>query len=363
MSRAIALARRGVYGAHPNPMVGAVLVKSGRIIAEGWHREFGKAHAEINAIKSAGRRAKNSTLYVTLEPCSTQGKTGPCTDAIIAAGIKRVVIGGNDPNPANARKAARLLKTAGIKVRTGVLSGEASALNPAFVKFMKTGLPYVTLKIAQSMDGKIADFKGRSRWISSAPARAAAHRLRAQADAVLAGINTVLLDDPMLNVRGVKVKRQPAVVVLDSGFSIPSGAKVFGNKELIVATTNKAALRRIKGPVPKNLRILILPPGRHGGVDLKALLKKLGGLGIGHLLVEGGGRVIGSFISQGLFDRFIIFLSPVVIGGELSRSSAVWPDALNAVRKELGVRLDFREIRRIGPDFLIEAVKESEIAK
>lgn len=354
MSRAIELARKGRYGAHPNPMVGAVLVKNGRVVGEGWHKEFGKAHAEVNAIRSAGAAAAGSTLYVTLEPCSTCGKTGPCTDAVIAAGVKRVVIGAADPAPANSCKAARILRAAGIEVKSGVLAGEARALNPAFDKFMRTGLPYVTLKISQSMDGKIADFKGRSRWISSEPARAETHRLRAEADAVLAGINTILADDPLLNVRHIKVRRQPAVVVLDSRFNIPFGARVFGSGDLLVATTRKAALHRIKELDRENVRILVLPSDRHGGVELRALLKELGKLGVSHLFVEGGGRVIGSFIAQGLFDRFMMFLSPLVIGGEKSRGSAVWPDALNAARKELGIRLKLNGVRQIGPDLLVE---------
>ena len=358
MSRAIGLARKGVYGAHPNPMVGAVLVKNNHIIGEGWHKEFGKAHAEVNAIKAVVGRTKGSTLYVTLEPCSTRGRTGPCTEAVIAAGIKRVVIGAADPNPANAGKAAGILKAAGIEVKSGVLAEEARALNPAFNKFMETGLPYVTLKISQSMDGKIADFKGRSRWISSEPARVETHRLRAQSDAVLAGINTILLDDPLLNVRHIKVRRQPAVVILDSGFRIPFKARVFGNNDLIVATTRKAALHRIKQLNRDNLRILVLPSDKHGGVDLKALLKELGRLGVSHLFVEGGGRVVGSFIAGGLFDRFMMFFSPLVIGGEKSKCSVVWPDALNAARKKLGIRLNFKEIKQIGPDLLIQAVKE-----
>jgi len=358
MSRAIELARKGRYGAHPNPMVGAVVVKSGRVIGEGWHKEFGRAHAEINALKDAGSAAKGSTIYVTLEPCSTRGKTGPCTQALIAAGVKKVVIGAVDPAPANSGKAAKILRAAGIEVKSGVLAGEASALNPAFNKFMATGLPYVTLKISQSMDGKIADFKGRSRWISSGPARVETHRLRAEADAVLAGINTIMLDDPRLNVRHIKVRRQPAVVVLDSRFSIPFKARVFENEKLIIAATRKAALHRIKELDRENVRILVLPAGRNGGVDLHALLKELGKLGVGHLFVEGGGRVIGSFIAQGLFDRFMMFLSPLVIGGEKSRSSVVWSDSLNALRKELGIRLKFSEIRRIGPDLLLEAAPD-----
>jgi diaminohydroxyphosphoribosylaminopyrimidine deaminase/5-amino-6-(5-phosphoribosylamino)uracil reductase len=358
MARAIKLARRGRYGAHPNPAVGAVVAMNGRIIGEGWHKEFGKAHAEINAIKDAGlhrgRGARGAVLYVTLEPCSTAGKTGPCTGSVIAAGIKRVVIGAPDPNPANAGRAAGIFKAAGIAVRSGVLAREAEALNPAFNKFMRTGLPYVTLKIAQSLDGKIADCRGRSRWISSAPARVEAHRLRAEADAVLAGINTVRLDDPALSVRHLKVSRQPAVVVLDSGLAIPPRARVFGGGRLILAATKKASARRIRLLCRDNVSVLVLPSGRHGGVELKALLRELGRLGVAHLLVEGGGRVIGSFVSQGLFDRFMVFSSPLLIGGEKSKTSVSWPDALTAAGGELGIKVIVSSIRRIGPDLLTE---------
>ena len=175
---------------------------------------------------------------------------------------------------------------------------------------------------------------------------------------MLAGINTILLDDPLLNVRHIKVKRQPAVVVLDSRFKLPFGARVFGSRDLLVAVTGKAALHRVKEPGRGNVRILVLPPDRHGGVELHALLTELGKLGVSHLFVEGGGRVIGSFIAQGLFDRFMMFLSPLVIGGERSRGSVVWPDALNAARKELGIRVKLNAIRQIGPDILIEAEPE-----
>ncbi len=356
MLRALALARRGLYGAHPNPLVGAVLARGGRIIGEGWHREFGRAHAEINAIRSAKEPVKGATLYVTLEPCSTQGKTGPCTASIIAAGIKRVVIGAADPNPANAGKAARILRAAGIEVSSGVLAAAARGLNPAFNKFMRTGLPYITLKAAQSADGKIADHAGRSRWISSPQSRAYAHRLRAQADAVLAGINTVRADDPLLNVRGVRVARQPAVVVLDSGLNIPPKARVFQNERVIIAAARGAAPARIKKLRRDNVSILLLPPGRHGGVDLNALLAELGRLGIAHILVEGGGRVLGSFISEGLFDRFMLFCSPLIIGGERSKNSVTWPDRLNGPGK-LGINVGFKKISKVGPDLLIEVVK------
>ncbi|MEI7528798.1 MAG: bifunctional diaminohydroxyphosphoribosylaminopyrimidine deaminase/5-amino-6-(5-phosphoribosylamino)uracil reductase RibD [Elusimicrobiota bacterium] len=352
MARAIALAARGRYGAHPNPMVGAVLVRNGRVIGEGAHLRCGGPHAEVNALRACGGRARGSALYVTLEPCSTYGKTPPCTGAIVKAGITSVFIGAPDPSPANGRKAAALLRRAGLKVRTGLLKKDCVALNPAFNKFMRTGLPYVTLKIAQSLDGKIADAGGRSRWISGPEARLEGHKLRAEADAVLAGIGTVLADDPSLNVRGVKVHRQPWVIALDSSLRVPPRARIFRNERVLVATTRRASVTVLK-KLPKNVKVLVLPSDQ-GRVSLPALLKALGGLGISSILVEGGGRVVGSFISQGLADRFVCFVAPLIIGGTASRNSMVWPDALNAARKELGLKARITSIGRAGADLRLE---------
>ena len=352
MARAAALAPRGRYGAHPNPMVGAVVVKGGRVIGEGAHLRWGGPHAEVNALRSCRTSAKGAALYVTLEPCSTWGKTPPCTDAVLKAGIKEVYIGALDPNPANGGKAAALLRRAGLKVRAGVLKKECEALNPAFNKFMRTGLPYVTVKIAQSLDGRIADAAGRSRWISSPESRLATHRLRAEADAVLAGIGTVLADDPLLNVRGVKVPRQPWVVTLDSSFRVPPRARLLSNERVLIATTRRASITRMK-KFPHGARILVLP-AEDGRVSLKALLRELGGLGIGHVLVEGGGRVAGSFISEGLADRFVCFVAPMLIGGTLSRASLVWPDRLNEERAELGIRPRLVSVERSGPDLMLD---------
>lgn len=352
MLRAVELARAGRFGAHPNPMVGAVIVRNGKIIGEGAHLHFGGPHAEINALKACRGGARGAALYVTLEPCSTYGKTPPCAEAVIKAGIASVFIGASDPNPANGGKAAALLRRAGLKVKTGLLKKECEALTPAFNKFMRTGLPYVTLKIAQSLDGRIADAQGRSRWISSPRSRLEGHKLRAEADAVLAGIGTVLADDPLLNVRGVKVRRQPWIVALDSSFRVPRRAKIFGNERVIVATTRRASVTAMK-KLSKDVKILVLPSEK-GRVSLPALLKALGGLGISHILVEGGGRVIGSFISEGLADRFICFVSPLLIGGTESKNSMVWPDALNAARKELGIKAKIVSIGRAGPDLMLE---------
>jgi len=352
MARALELARRGRYTTHPNPMVGAVLVKGGRIIGEGAHLAYGGPHAEVNTLRSCKVSPAGAAIYVTLEPCSTHGKTPPCTELIIKSGIKRVYYGARDVNPAHSGRGAAILRRAGIKVRAGVLGKECEALNPAFNKFMRTGNPYVTVKIAQSLDGRIADAAGRSRWISSPQSRLEAHKLRAEADAVLAGIGTVLADDPLLNVRGVKVRQQPWIVALDSSFRVPRKAQLFQNERVLIATTRKASVTAMK-KFPHNARILVLPSEK-GRVSLRALLKELGALGVAHVLVEGGGRVAGSFISEGLADRFVCFVAPMLIGGTGSRNSLVWPDELNAGRKELGLRPRLASITKAGPDLMLD---------
>ncbi len=352
MARAAELARKGRFGAHPNPMVGAVIVKNGKAIGEGAHLRYGGPHAEVNALRSCRVSPAGASLYVTLEPCSTWGKTPPCTDALIRAGIRTVCIGAPDPNPANGGKSAAVLRRAGIKVRTGLLRKECEALNPAFNKFMRTGLPYVTVKTAQSLDGRIADAAGRSRWISSPESRLEAHRLRAEADAVLAGIGTVLADDPLLNVRGIRGARQPRVVVLDSSFRVPGRARLFRNERVLVAVTRKASVTAIKN-FPGKADILVFP-SEDGRVSLPALLRELGKLGVGHVLVEGGGKVAGSFISQGLADRFLCFLAPLIIGGAESKNAMVWPDELNVARGELGIRARLESVSRRGPDLMLD---------
>ena len=350
MARAEALAARGRYGAHPNPMVGAVIVKDGRVIGEGAHLRWGGPHAEVNALRGCRSQARGAALYVTLEPCSTYGKTPPCTEALIKAGIREVFIGAADPNPANAGRAARVLRRAGIKVRSGLLRRECEGLNPAFNKYMRTGLPYVTLKLAQSVDGRIADAAGRSKWISSPQARLEAHRLRAEADAVLAGIGTVLADDPRLDVRGVRVRRQPVTVVLDSRLRLPRRARLLANERVLIASTRRPPAGRPYGPRAEVLTL----PSEGGHVPLPALLRALGGMGVSHVLVEGGGEVAGAFLSRGLVDRFVCFVAPLVIGGTASKSSVVWPDALNAVRRRLGIKARLHSVGHAGPDLALD---------
>ena len=352
MARALELARRGRYTTHPNPMVGAVLVKGGKVIAEGAHLRYGGPHAEVSTLRSCKVSPAGAAIYVTLEPCSTYGKTPPCTELLIKSGIKEVYYGAKDVNPAHSGRGAALLRRAGVKVTAGVLGRECEALNPAFNKFMRTGIPYVTVKIAQSLDGRIADAAGRSRWISSPQSRLEAHKLRAEADAVLAGIGTVLADDPLLNVRGVKVRQQPWIVALDSSFRVPRKAQLFRNERVIIATTHKASVTAMK-KFPHNAKIMVLPSEK-SRVSLKALLKALGALGVAHVLVEGGGRVAGSFISEGLADRFICFVAPMIIGGTESKNSMVWPDELNAAKAELGIRPRLASIGKAGPDLMLD---------
>ncbi|MCG2725736.1 MAG: bifunctional diaminohydroxyphosphoribosylaminopyrimidine deaminase/5-amino-6-(5-phosphoribosylamino)uracil reductase RibD [Elusimicrobia bacterium] len=355
MSKAIKLADKGIYNAHPNPMVGALIVKNGRIIGKGYHKEYGKAHAEINAIKSAKTSVKEATLYITLEPCSTYGKTPPCSDAIIQSGIKKVIIGALDFNPAHRGKSLKILTKAGIKVEAGVSEKLCEDINYAFNKFILQKIPYVTLKISQSFDGRIADFMGRSRWISSLKSRIETHKLRAESDAVLVGIETIIKDNPLLNVRHIKVKKQPIIVIVDSSLRISLNAKVLENERVIIATTKKASKIKTAKLRKRDIEIMILSKDNNGRVNLKALLKELGQMGIGHLFVEGGGRILGSFVFQRLADRFIGFFSPLIIGGEKSKNSVVWPDILNKNRKNLGIKTHFKSIKQIGPDIMIEA--------
>lgn len=356
MKRSLALAKRGRFGAHPNPMVGAVAVKGRKIISEGWHRKFGGPHAEVIALQKAGKKAREATLYVTLEPCSTRGKTLPCVDAIARAGIKRVVTGASDPNPLHDGRGEKALRRLGLEVKSGVLREKCEKLIAPFAKFITKKIPYVVLKTAQSLDGKTADYRGNSRWISSLPSRIEGHRLRAEADCVLCGVNTILRDDPLLNVRHVRAVRRPAVAVLDSSLKLKGNENIFRAEKIFIFTTGKAdkcKMNRIRSETGSE--IVICPRDESGMIDLKYVLKKLGERGVSNLLVEGGGRVSGSFIVKGLFDRIIVFIAPLVVGGERSKTSAQWPDALSAKAKKLGRKVKITKIGKCGPDIVVEA--------
>ncbi|MDP8216779.1 MAG: bifunctional diaminohydroxyphosphoribosylaminopyrimidine deaminase/5-amino-6-(5-phosphoribosylamino)uracil reductase RibD [Candidatus Kaelpia imicola] len=323
MHRAISLAKKARGKTSPNPMVGAVLVdKNGKIISEGYHRRAGASHAEVEAIDKAGLKSKAATLYVSLEPCSSYGQTPPCVDRIIESGIKRVVIAVLDPNPENHNRGVRLLKKSGIDIRLGVMREEAEYLNRVFFKHIRERVPYVSLKAALSLDGRIADNKGLSKWISSGDARDFVHReIRSKVDAVMVGIGTVLKDDPSLTLRDSKgrlVKEQPLRVVLDSNLKIPIGANILKHRKgtlLIVTSVKTGKKKKREELIKRGVRIIDIAYLSAKGLDLKRVLKALYREGICHLLVEGGSSVLSSFLERGLADYLYLFISNMVLGG------------------------------------------------
>ena len=324
MRRAISLAKRAEGKTAPNPMVGALLVdKKQRIISEGYHRKAGSKHAEVIAIERAGIRAKGATLYVSLEPCSSYGKTPPCVDKIIDAKIGRVVIATLDPNPKNHNKGVRILRREGIAVKVGVLKEEAEYLNRVFSKHIKKSMPYVSLKAALSLDGRIADSKGTSKWISSPDAREFVHKeIRSKVDAIMVGIGTMLKDDPSLTLRDSKgklIKDQPLRVVLDSDLKIPLESKILKSKKgsVLIFTSIKTKKKKKRAELKrKGVKIIDIAVHSYRGLDLKRVLKSLYREGVFHLLVEGGSLVLSSFLERGLADYAYFFISNMVLGGD-----------------------------------------------
>lgn len=320
MQRALELATRGRGLTWPNPMVGALVVKAGRIIAEGYHQKAGRDHAEIVVLKKAKARARGATLYVTLEPCCHTGKTGPCVEAIISAGIKRVVLGAIDPDPRVNGKGARILRKAGVQVATGLLEKEAVKLNEAFHYFHKTGKPFVTLKMAQTLDGRIATMTGDSKWISCPESLKYAHELRAESDAIVVGGGTVRADNPALTVRLVKGKNPYRILLTTSLSSLRRAKVVRDNRDYrtIVASSAAAIARHAKTKTGKNVMFWSLERSSDGLLSLKDLLKKAKSFGMRSILVEGGAHVATSFLGQGLVDKFVVVMAPMVIGEGLS---------------------------------------------
>lgn len=367
MRSALTLARKGLGKTSPNPAVGAVLVKDGKIIAGGYHRKAGLPHAEIEAMRKAGwigegrtgrggRAGLNgATLYVTLEPCRHFGRTPPCTDAIISSGIKRVVIGAVDPNPDVRGTAIKRLRSAGLDVVTGVLQDECSALNAPYNKYITSRMPYVTVKLASSLDGRIAAKTGESRWITGEGARREVQRIRTKADAIMAGVNTVLKDDPSLTVRTPGRRENPARAVVDTHFRTPLKAKVFrnaGKDRVIVFTSRDTGAEKIKKAEALGVTVVKVrkAEGGEGGVSLKEALRALGGLGIINVLVEGGGRLAASLIKEGLADRLLLFMAPVIIGADGVPSIG----ELGIKRLKTAPRLENVILRKIGDDYLFD---------
>jgi diaminohydroxyphosphoribosylaminopyrimidine deaminase / 5-amino-6-(5-phosphoribosylamino)uracil reductase len=307
------LAEYGEGDTSPNPLVGAVVVRDGEIVGRGYHRSFGGPHAEVFALEEAGARARGATVYVTLEPCPHYGKTPPCVDRLIEAGVARVVVPLEDPNPLVAGCGIARLRAAGIHVDVGCLRDVAERQNEIFLKFMRTGAPFVHLKLAVSLDGRIATRAGDARWITSEPAQILVHRWRRRYAAVLVGIGTVLADDPRLSVRHV-IGRQPVPVILDAAARLPLTARLLEGERRPIVATSRASMERRAALESAGCRVWDLPaPG--GGIDLAALLRRLAGAGFDSVLVEGGGETAASFLEAGLVDRASFLIAPLLIGG------------------------------------------------
>jgi diaminohydroxyphosphoribosylaminopyrimidine deaminase / 5-amino-6-(5-phosphoribosylamino)uracil reductase len=362
MRLALRLARRGYGATSPNPMVGAVLVKGGKIIGRGWHQRAGLPHAEIQALRDVqkhGQNPRDATLFVTLEPCSTHGRTPPCTDAIISAGIKKIVIGATDPNPKHASKAFRILKRAGIEVVHGILSDECERLNEAFNHWIVHRTPFVTVKAAMTLDGKIATASGESKWITGEKARAHRMKLRQGSDAILVGINTILADDPSLTFREQKQKLLRRIV-LDSTARTPLMAKVVSDEfaELTTIVASKSAPKNRVSALAKKVNVIVAPTAdpklqiQNSKLDLRWLLKKLGAENVTSLLVEGGGEVNASFLLGGFTNRVAFFYAPKILGGRDSRKSVAGEGA-----KSLSEAIQLREVewQKLGQDLLLTA--------
>jgi len=351
MHRALRLAGKGEGLASPNPMVGSVIVKDDRIIGEGYHHCCGEAHAERNAIASAKEPIKGSTIYVTLEPCTHHGRTPPCVDALIAAQPARVVIGTADPNPLVAGKGIAALKKQGIQTTVGVLAEECRELNERFFKFMETGVPFVTLKYAQSIDGRIATVTGHSRWISSPASLKFAHRLRSVHDGVLVGIGTVLADNPDLTVREVK-GRSPTRIIIDQYLKIPLEAVVLGNQEkakTIVATTAKADPQKAAGLRQMGIELMTAEADRNGRVDLQKVLAELGRRGMTSVMIEGGAALITEVLQSRMADRLVVIIAPKIIGRGIDAVGN-----LDIDRVDDAYRLAYRKIIQKGDDIIID---------
>jgi len=359
MARALELARKGLYSTHPNPRVGCVIVREGRIIGEGWHVRAGEPHAEVHALRQAGELARGATAYVTLEPCSHQGRTPPCADALIEAGVTRVVAAMQDPNPEVSGRGLLRLMNAGIGVQCGVLESEARALNKGFLKRMETGLPYVRVKMAMSLDGRTAMASGESQWITGPEARSAVQRLRAQSSVVLSGADTVLADKARLTVRpdelgldaeltSLAAARPPLRVLIDGRLRVPLDAPFFQAGSALVVTCAAASAR---GRYQEEGHEMLALADSAGHVDLRRLMGELAARGVNEVLVEAGPRLAGAFARLGLVDEFQLF-----IAGKFLGSSARPLLDLPLAQMSEALELNIVEMRAVGNDWRVIAL-------
>ncbi|MDD2689384.1 MAG: bifunctional diaminohydroxyphosphoribosylaminopyrimidine deaminase/5-amino-6-(5-phosphoribosylamino)uracil reductase RibD [Candidatus Omnitrophica bacterium] len=351
MKLAMKLALKARGRTSPNPMVGALVVRNSKVVGQGYHAKAGLAHAEVIALDAAGKKSKGATLYVTLEPCVHFGKTPPCVDRIIKSGIREVIVGMIDPNPMNNGRGISILRQHRIRVKAGYLEDELKKMNEVFIKYISKKMPFVTVKVAQSLDGKIATKTGDSKWITSDKSRAFAHRLRQDYDAIIVGVNTVLRDNPRLN--AWFSKRHPAKVIVDSQLSIHENANIFSGKgEAIIVTLSSSPGQETENrqTLGKKAKILEVK-GKTGQINLKSMMKKLAQLEIANILVEGGGTLIGSLFDEGLVDKVLFFVSPKIIGGKEAISSVM---GQGIDRIERSFKLKDVRLKKMGGDFLFE---------
>lgn len=353
MRMALRLAEKARGRTSPNPIVGAVVVKNGKVVSRGYHRKAGESHAEAIALTKAGKKAKGATLYVTLEPCShTNKRTPPCTPLVVQSGVKRVVVAMIDPNPHVSGGGVKALRKAGIEVLTGVLEAEAKKLNEAFIKHVTTGMPFVTLKIAQTLDGRIATAAGESKWITGEEARKEGHRLRDRHDAILVGINTVLKDDPSLTTR-IPHGRDPLRVVVDSKLRVPLTAKILTQRsaaKTCIATLDSMPKDRLSKLLDAGAEILIAK-GKNGQVDLKCLMRMLGSFGVTSVLIEGGSTVNASALQSGIVDKVVVFAAPLLMTGADSLCSI---GGKSPARLSKAIKLHRVTSQWVGRDLMVE---------
>ena len=348
MARALQLAQRGLYTTDPNPRVGCVIVKENRIVGEGWHERAGEAHAEIHALHAAGEQARGATAYVTLEPCCHQGRTPPCTVALIQAGITRVVCAMTDPNPRVAGQGMAALTAAGLHVESGLMQAQAEALNPGFISRMRRHRPYVRLKLAASLDGRTALADGVSQWITGEAARTDVQSLRARSSAILTGIGTVRADDPSLTVRAIDIGRQPLRVVVDSDLRMSATAEMLhlpGATLVVAARENAAAAHRL---VEAGAEVLLLP-GVTGRVDLTALMQHLATREVNELMVEAGAGLCGALLAAQLVDEIVIYYAPHLLGSG-AQGMFVLPE-MQTMQQRLALKI--QDVRAVGEDWRV----------
>ncbi|MEN9465823.1 MAG: diaminohydroxyphosphoribosylaminopyrimidine deaminase [Pseudomonadota bacterium] len=357
MAHALRLARLGLYSTSPNPRVGCVLVKDGEIVGEGWHQKAGEGHAEVRALAMAGARAQGATAYVTLEPCSHYGRTPPCANALITAGVSRVVGACFDPNPQVAGRGYQLLRDAGIEVITPCLEREAQVLNAGFMQRMSTGLPRVTVKLAQSLDGRTAMASGESQWITGAPARADVQRLRAQSCAIVTGADSVLLDNPAMTVRhaeaGIELEprlwRQPLRVIIDGQQRLTGQERIFAQAgDILLAVTDAQAVKASRPTELGQLHIWPSPKTAAGKVDLLALLHELARLGMNNVLVESGAKLAGAFVQQKLAQELVLYIAPTLLGSQARPLLAL---GLEHMAEQ--ARMNWQDVRQVGDDLRV----------